>query len=169
MKTMIMIAASIFFLSGCAETFKRLEQEEAQRNAVEAAVQTETISRVVDAQVKGFVVCSGKDQCEKAFKLTKLYIMQNADYKVARSDDMSISTHAYNVYNRDIAYQERFRDLTYMSALKIPVKGGGAAEKIVINVDCGGYRDPYTKGYPKCVDNVIKIYNEFAPFIESQL
>ncbi|MDO8369796.1 MAG: hypothetical protein Q7S71_03660 [Candidatus Nitrotoga sp.] len=105
----------------------------------------------------------------KAFKLTKLYIMQNADYKVAHADDMSISTHSYNVYNRDIAYQVRFKDLVYMSAIKIPLKGGNGLERIVITADYGEYHDPYVKGYPKCVDNVIKVYNEFTPFVESQL
>ena len=169
MKIVIAALILVAMSTGCAETFKRIEQEEAQRKAEDAAANTALISRIVDAEVDSWVLCIGKDQCDKAFKFTKLYIMQNADYKIASSDDMSISTHSYNIYNQNATYQIRFADLIYMNAIKMPVKGVDGAERIMIKADCGEYHKPYFKGTPKCIDTVVKIYKGFKPFIEAQL
>lgn len=166
---------AILALSGCADTMERIDREQAERKAAIEAENSALISRVVEAEMKGSMICIGKEMCDKAFKFTKLYIMQNSDFKIARSDDMSISTHSYNIYNRDLDYRVRFSELVYMSAVKIPIKAPEPVkdvkdiEKIIIKADCGEYHEPYRTGTPRCVDKAIEIYNGFKPFIESQM
>lgn len=133
----------IVFLTGCAA----METPKMQ------AAQGEARARYIKSLPLRKFVCINTIECEKAFKATKAYILENSDMKIQLVDSSMVST-----YN-----PTRFNDKG-MSAVRVPVEK--EVEEIILTVNC----KEYTYGHMGYCDNVTaSIYEGFPVYLEARI
>lgn len=139
-------------LSGCASP----AQIEMQAN--EADYYRE---RIQQAAPNGIVRCDSTAQCDKAFRLAKLYVSDYSDMKVQISSDTEIST-----------FNPLQAGRVSLSARRVP--SAGQSETIELRYACRGMEDRgsgyMADGlYIRCAQRVAPILEGFRPYIEAKM
>jgi hypothetical protein len=146
MKAIAATSILIIVLTGCVS-----QQQLAQRQAELSSLQ----SRLNASRQNTMVTCPNKQLCDKAFRLAKVYVQENADMKLQFSDDTTVST--YN--SIDYGY-------VALRATRTPEAGDSSSIRLVAS--CEGMDD---EGYffSKCAKRIVPIYEGFKPYIESRI
>jgi hypothetical protein len=138
---------AVLFVTGCASPGQMTRRDE-MKQAIEKAKQEATVT------------CTTKAQCDKAFILAKLFVVQNSIMDIRYSGDTMILTF-------DPDYSGRIG----MAAQKNPNVGESAT--INLMATCKNMNRMTIPGtYPffdECSSRLMSVYTGFKPFIESRL
>lgn len=130
-------------LSGCAA----METQNMRK------AQAEARQRYIKAEQLRHFNCLSLQECNKAFRIAKAYILENSDMNVQISDDTIINTFRPTQYGQ-----------TGLRAVRVPVEK--EIEQITLTAEC----KEYTYGHFGFCDNkVSSIYEGFSPYIEQRL
>lgn len=132
-----------------------LEEQKKREEAQETKQKRLELERATaQAEKDAYIICKDKITCDKAFSLTQIFISTRANQKIQLATDTIIET--YNPV--DIGN-------IGMSATKIPGSGDSALIRVAVvcKIDDGGILER------SCAEKRLNIYNEFRPFIESNL
>jgi hypothetical protein len=132
------------FTGGCLSMLPTQSDELNRANAT---------ARRNQAAENAFIECNSVAQCDKAFRLTKIYVQQHASMKIQISDDTIVQT-----YNPTSLFE------TGIAARKIP--GKGESSRIEITVVCND--SSFDRG-ANCPNRQAQIYEGFRPFVSSKL
>lgn len=131
-------------LAGCLTTQQRQSDATNRENA---------IARRNAAAAHAWFNCDSATQCDKAFRLTKIYVQQNSSMKIQTADDTIIQTYnPIKVLDSGI------------TARKIP--GKGSTERIELFVTCN---DSEFDRSAYCPNRQAQIYEGFRAFLESRM
>jgi len=146
MKLIVGAVVLVITVTGCVSQ-QELDQRQAGLNNLQ--------SRLSSAQAYRTATCPNAAACEKAFRLAKIYVQDNADMKVQFSDDTTIST-----YN-PIKY-------AYVGLRATRIPGSGDSSTIELVAFCKGMED---RGYffSLCAQRIAPIYEGFKSYIETRL
>jgi hypothetical protein len=138
---------AVLFVTGCASQGQITRQDE-MKHSIEKAKQGATLT------------CTTKAQCDKAFILAKLFVVQNSIMDIRYSGDTMILTF-------DPDYNGRIG----MAAQKIPDVGESATINLIAT--CKNMNMMTVPGtYPffdQCAARLMSLYTGFKPFIESRM
>lgn len=128
-------------VSGCAnlERNEKSQQEAYQRYSV--------------SESKRYYTCLSKQECEKAFRITKAYIIENSSMNVQLSDDVFIAT-----------YRPHKKQFVGLKAIRKPVEA--EIEQITLTAECNDYT---YGGVGYCYNKVAVIYEDFVPYINNRM
>jgi hypothetical protein len=149
MKTTIAIGLAALALTGCMTAAQQAE-ERASYESLEGKLQ--------QAQERATVSCTGKDVCDRAWALTKIYVEQHSSMKVRLVDDTTIDTFAPVDYG-----------LASFQAVKMPV---GDTMVIRLFGQCRGMYGTDGKpgpNYSQCALAVGVPQNLFAKFVRERM
>ncbi|QDL54027.1 hypothetical protein [Rhodoferax aquaticus] len=144
MKTLL-AALALATLAGCGTP------QSASTRAANLEARQDFEMSALTAERDSILTCTSRDQCDKAFKLTKIYVQNNSGMKMQSSDDVSIRPFRVNEYATHS-----------VGATMTPDKGN--TSKIALDVTCYEYWDFWS-----CASKKIDIYKGFKPFVESKL
>lgn len=86
MRKYILAIAAAALLAGCVSPAERAARNEAFNNELR-----QNAAAMQEGKVVAVIKCTGKEQCEKAFSLTKVYIQKHASMRIAQSDSNTVS------------------------------------------------------------------------------
>ena len=110
---------------------------------------------LIDAIKKSRYICKNKNECEKAFSLTQIFISENSDMKIQVATDTIIET-----YNPSDFFK------TGLKAVKIPRKSNVA--EIVLTASCS-HEGSDEEMQDFCNQKILSIYLAYPKFIKSVL
>ena len=143
------IATAVIFLVGCATS---IESSYWDISIVESTLNS--------AKANAVIICNSKQECDKAFSLTKVYVQENADMKIEVSNDTMVATYEPFLFV-DVG----------LTATKTP--GTGDSAKIELVASCPSLRDAdsimFSRYYRTCARRVATIYRGFNLFVSSKL
>jgi hypothetical protein len=100
--------------------------------------------------------CTTKDECQKAFSLTQIFISENADMKIQVATDTIVET-----YN---ATQEMN---VALKAIKIP--GAGTSSQIALSGNCKGLEREPDGISDLCVQKMLRIFRAYPDFMRDSV
>lgn len=125
----------------------------AQQRQSNDANRREAVARLNAAAANASLACPNATTCDKAFRLTKIYVQENSGMKIQLSDDTLIQT--YNPISLfDIG----------ITAKKVP--GKGDTSTIELTVIC---KDTSFDSGANCPNRQAQIYEGFKAFVESRM
>lgn len=146
LRTLFAVCA-VLFVTGCASQGQMTRRDE-MKQSIEKAKQEATL------------ICTTKAQCDKAFILAKLFVVQNSIMDIRYSGDTMILTF-------DPDYNGRIG----MAAQRIPDVGESATINLIAT--CKNMNMMTVPGtYPffdECAARLLSLYTGFRPFIASRL
>jgi hypothetical protein len=149
-KTIIVAALALLTLAGCTSAADKEAQQDRSFSHGESALAT--------AQRNATVACRDREQCDKAWALTKNYVAQHSDTDVVRADDVAIDTDVPTRGGR-----------ASFSATRVK---NGAGATITLYAQCRGmYGQDNAMGsdYNGCVTKIRKTQDGFADFLNEHL
>jgi hypothetical protein len=146
-------ALAVATLSGCTVLGAVLGVDAEKNQAARAAAGARFAK-----MPSGAITCKGQAQCEKAFRLARIYVSDTADMRIALNTDNLIQT-----------YPSPSRDSERMSMTVNMVPMAGDESKIEMRAGCYHLQYPGDPSFQVCVDKVIAAFEGFAPFITSKL
>jgi len=134
-----------------AELRRRKQEEEradAARQRLRLRLDLERAAR--DARFH----CATRDQCQKAFSLSQVFISENADMKIQIATDTIVET--YNA--TEVAR-------VALKAVRIP--GEGSSSVIVLSGSCKGGEGADGSHVDLCSSKMLRIYRAFPEFMQT--
>jgi hypothetical protein len=149
MKATIVIGLAALALIGCASPAEQAKTEKDYTDAEQA---------LAVIQKRATITCTDAAACAKTWRLTKVFVEQNSDMRVRRSDDTAVET-----YLPAHTGEASFR-ATYLDA--------GAGATITLEGVCRGMYASSSGGqgqaYWPCFNRITDVQNHFAPFLNEQ-
>jgi hypothetical protein len=100
------------------------------------------------------VVCHSKDDCQKAFALTQIFISEKADMKIQLATDTIVET--YNA-----------TELLRVSLKAVKIPGAGSAAQIVLSGSC---KDGGNEGaVATCTGKLVSIYRAYPEYMKGSM
>ena len=133
------------------EDEKRKMLMEAEQNAKK--IEEEKIKKLIKAERESYYLCSDRNECDKAFAITQIFIVSNSDMKIQLANDTIIETYNPTESNK-----------VGLKAVKMPKSGSSA--QVMLFVNC--HADTKSS-IESCYDKKISVYSAFPGYISSNL
>jgi hypothetical protein len=132
----------------------RRQQEEQRAN--EARQSAQLLLDLEIAAGRARFQCLTRDECQKAFSLSQIFVSENADMKIQVATDTIVET--YNA-----------TEMAKIALKAVRIPGEGASSVIVLSGSCKGAEGTNGSIAEHCTRKMLRIYRSFPEFMRRSL